>query len=166
MSRSEVPQRKPASSPAQESQDLSLDGLPKLQALMQGPDGPALLNELRQLLAREPRRARRFRRSLFARLQIQADEPPEVAVVRDLSESGVRLQLGTASRLDVMQARNVILEMRLPGTAFVRCEAKLVRVVAHHDKGVDLAFSFIKDAGHEQGLADLLERLAMDAEQT
>jgi hypothetical protein len=142
------------------AESLSLDQTPKLRALAEGPDGPEILSELQALLRRESLRAPRYERDLFARLRISPDSPPEVAVVRDLSWSGVRLELGSSAHLDVMQARTVSLEMRLPGSEFVSCEATLVRVVEHRPNGVELAFAFVTDATRDPAFDELLERLA------
>jgi hypothetical protein len=143
---------------------LPLDGLPRLKSLVSGPDGAEILEELHQLLQRGPARARRFRRDLFARIRADPREHPDVAIVRDISASGVRLQLATTAQLDVMQARTVSIEMRLPGMPFVNCEAKLVRVIEHHKNGVDLAFSFSDSVTEDPALQELLEQLAADAD--
>jgi hypothetical protein len=143
---------------------LFLDDLPRLKALVSGPDGDELLKELETLLHREPQRARRFQRDLFARVRADPEEAPEVAIVRDISRSGVRLQLASSARLDVIKAHNVFIEMRLPGAQFVSCEATLVRVVERHEKGVELAFSFAGKTLPDPGLEALLEQLAARAE--
>jgi hypothetical protein len=62
-----------------------------------------------------------------------------------------------------MQARAVSIEMRLPGTPFVNCEARLVRVVAHRENGVELAFSFVRGPDQDPRLETLLEGLAARA---
>jgi hypothetical protein len=121
------------------------------------------LEELHQLLQRGPARARRFRRDLFARIRADSGEHPDVAIVRDISASGVRLQLATTAQLDVMQTSTVWIEMRLPGMPFVNCEAKLVRVIEHHRNGVELAFSFVDDVADDPAFEELLERLAAEA---
>lgn len=89
--------------------------MPKLRALIEGPDGPEILAELQKLVRRESIRAPRYERDLFARIRVSPDAPPEIAVIRDLSRSGVRLELGSSAHLDVMQARTVSIEMRLRG---------------------------------------------------
>jgi hypothetical protein len=139
---------------------LSLDQTPKLRALVEGPDGPEILLELQKLLRRESIRAPRYARDLFARIRVAPDAAPEVAVVRDLSRSGARIELSASAHLDVMQARTVSIEMRLPGGSFVNCEATLVRVVEHHQKGVELAFAFAAGVQYDPGFNALLERLA------
>jgi hypothetical protein len=136
--------------------------MPKLEALVAGPDGNAILAELQRLLRREPPRAPRFQRKLFARIRVDPEQPPEIAIVRDISRSGVRLQLAPTTCLDVMQARAISIEMRLPGSPFVNCEATLVRVVAHHENGVELAFSFIGAGQRSPDLEALLEQLAAE----
>ena len=143
-----------------DSSSPSLEGLPRLQALVRGPDGADILSELKRLVARQPQRAPRYRRDLLARIRIGEERPPEVAVVRDISASGVRLRIPASAHLDVVQARQVTLEMRLPGSAFVTCMAALVRVVEHQANAVELAFSL------QRGTADpafeaLLARLAV-----
>jgi hypothetical protein len=142
---------------------LPLDGLPLLKALVDGPNGHEIVAELHRLLElnpqREPRRAHRYHRNLFARIRVDPSGPREVAIVRDISESGVRLQLTASAHLDVMRARSISIEMRLPGTPFVQCEATLVRVVEHHENGVDLAFTFVA-GGRGPGFEALLEQLA------
>jgi hypothetical protein len=143
---------------------LPLDGLPRLKSLVSGPDGAEILEELHQLLQRGPARARRFRRDLFARIRADPREHPDVAIVRDISASGVRLQLATTAQLDVMQANTVWIEMRLPGMPFVTCEAKLVRVIDHHKTGVELAFSFADHVADEPEFEELLEQLAAESE--
>lgn len=142
---------------------LSLDQTPRLRALVEGPDGAEILAELHKLVRRDPARATRYERNLFARIRVGADAPPEVAVVRDLSRSGVRLELSAAAHLDVMNARTVAIEMRLPGSAFVSCEATLVRVGEHHANGLELAFSFTQATQDDPAFHALLERLAAHA---
>jgi hypothetical protein len=142
---------------------LRLDGLPHLQALIRGPQGDEILAELQLLLGREPRRAPRFQRDLFARIRINPEQPPEVAVVRDISRSGVRLQLSASAHLDVMQARTLFIEMRLPGARFTTCAATLVRVVEHRENGVELAFSFVDGAERDPAFDALLDQLAAKA---
>jgi PilZ domain-containing protein len=149
----------PKKEPESERQ-LSLEGLPRLEALVQGVDGSEILRELRQLLRREPRRAPRYRRDLFARIRVDPSEPLEVAIVRDVSRTGVRLRLASSAHLDVVQTRTVIIEMRLPGAPFVACEARLVRVGEHHENGVELAFSFVRNPDQHPTLDALLEGLA------
>ncbi len=142
---------------------MSLADLPLLQTLIQGPDGADIMRELQRLVSREPRRAPRFQRSLFARVRVSAKEAPEVAVIRDISESGVRLQLSSSAHLDVQRARTICIEMRLPGGSFVNCEATLVRVVGHLETGVELAFSFSAASQSNPELAALLAHLASAA---
>jgi hypothetical protein len=142
------------------SERLQLDGLPHLQALVGGPQGDEILAELALLLGRQPRRAPRFQRDLFARIRINPEQPPEIAVVRDISRSGVRLRLSASAHLDVMQARTLSIEMRLPGARFTTCAATLVRVVEHHKNGVELAFSFVDGADRDPAFDALLEELA------
>lgn len=152
------PQSDPASSEALPR--LCLDQTPKLRALVEGPDGPEILRELQRLLRREPARATRYERDLFARIHVSADDPPEIAIIRDLSRSGARLELGASARLDVMRARTVSIEMRLPGTPFVTREATLVRVVERRENGVELAFSFVDSAEQDPAFDTLIARLA------
>ncbi|HTV22798.1 MAG TPA: PilZ domain-containing protein [Polyangiaceae bacterium] len=139
---------------------LSLDQTPRLRALVEGPEGDEILAELHKLVRREPARATRYERNLFARIRAEPDAPPEIAVVRDLSRSGVRLELSSSAHLDVMNARTVAIEMRLPGSPFVSCEATLVRVGEHLANGVELAFSFTQSSQDDPAFAALLERLA------
>jgi hypothetical protein len=141
---------------------LQLDGLPHLQALIRGPQGDQILTELQTLLRREPRRSPRFQRDLFARIRVKPEQPPEIAVVRDISRSGVRLRLSGAAHLDVMQARRIVIEMRLPGTPFATCSATLVRVVEHHLNGVELAFSFVEATDRDPAFDALLKQLAAE----
>jgi PilZ domain-containing protein len=159
MHRARQLERPPTKEPGGE-RELSLAGLPRLEALVQGAGGAGILEELRQLLQREPLRAPRYRRDLFARVRIDPDEPLEVAIVRDVSRTGVRLRLASSARLDVVQATTVLIEMRLPGTPFVTCEARLVRVGDRHENGVDLAFSFVRNPDQHPMLEALLQRLA------
>lgn len=139
---------------------LSLEHSPKLRALLDGPDGAAILLELEALLQREPARAPRYARDLFARVRASPDTPPEVAVVRDLSRSGVRLELGASAHLDAMHARPVLIEVRLPGMPFARREATLVRVVERRESGVELAFAFVAEGADDPAFEALLARLA------
>lgn len=155
-----APKPQPEATTADLDPRLSLERFPKLHALVQGPDGPEILLELQKLVHREPSRATRYERDLFARIHVAPEEPPEIAVIRDLSRSGARLELSASARLDVMRARTVSIEMRLPGTPFVTREATLVRVVERRDNGVELAFSFIDSAGHDPAFDTLLGRLA------
>ena len=145
---------------------LALDGYPLLQALLRGPDGEALRDELLRLVHREPRRAQRFQRDLFARIRSEPDGPPEIAIVRDISQSGVRLELSASAHLDVMHTRSVFIEMRLPRAPFVTCEATLVRVVEHHQNGVELAFTFVRPAGSDPAFEALLAQLASTVPKT
>lgn len=139
---------------------LSLDQTPKLRALVEGPEGQEILVELQRLLRRESVRAPRYARDLLARIRVSPDAALEIAVVRDISKSGVRLELGASARLDVMGARTVSIEMRLPGMGFVSRDATLVRVVERREKGVELAFSFSESAEEDAAFDALLERLA------
>jgi hypothetical protein len=141
---------------------LSREQTPKLCALLEGPDGPEILAELQKLLRRESVRAPRYERDLFARIRVSPEAPPEIAVIRDMSRSGVRLELGSSVQLDIMQARTVSIDMRLPGMAFVSCEASLVRVVEHHANGVELAFAFVDGVQHDPAFGELVERLASE----
>jgi hypothetical protein len=154
------------SAQAPEATGSFLDDLPRLKALVSGPDGEEILAELQKLSCREPQRARRFQRDMFARIRADPQDPPEVAIVRDVSRSGVRLQVASSARLDVIRARNVFIEMRLPGAQFVSCEATLVRVVEHHQNGVELAFSFARSTGIDPALEELLAQLAAKAERS
>ena len=138
----------------------SLEGLPRLQALVRGPDGADILSELKRLVARQPQRAPRYRRDLLARIRIDADRPLEVAVVRDISASGVRLRVPASAHLDVVQARQVTLEMRLPGNPFVTCTAALVRVVERQENAVELAFS-LQRTQSDPAFEALLSQLAV-----
>jgi hypothetical protein len=142
---------------------LQLNDLPHLQALIRGPQGDEIVAELQLLLGREPRRAPRFQRDLYARIRINPEQPPEIAVVRDISRSGVRLLLSASAHLDVMQARALFIEMRLPGARFTTCAATLVRVVEHHENGVELAFSFVDGPDRDTAFDALLEHLAAEA---
>jgi hypothetical protein len=148
------------SSEATAQHHLSLDETPKLRALVEGPDGPEILAELQKLLRRESLRAPRYERDLLARVRSSPGSTPEVAVIRDLSRSGARLELGSSAQLDVMQARTVSIEMRLPGMGFVSREATLVRVVEHRQNGVELAFSFVEGMAPDPGFEELMRRLA------
>jgi hypothetical protein len=139
---------------------LSLDQTPKLRALVEGPEGPEILAELQKLLRRESVRAPRYERDLFARVRVSRDAAPEIAVVRDLSRSGVRLELSASAHLDVMHARTVSLEMRLPGMPFVCREATLVRVGEQRTQGVELAFAFVGEVQHDAAFDELVEHLA------
>jgi hypothetical protein len=69
------------------------------------------------------------------------------------------LQLSASAHLDVVQARTILIEMRLPGTPFTSCEATLVRVVEHHKNGVELAFSFVDAAARDPAFDALLQQL-------
>lgn len=139
---------------------LSLEGLPKLQALVQGPDGADILLELERLVARQAQRAPRYRRDLLARIRAGNGRPPEVAVVRDISATGVRLRIPASVQLDVVEARQVTLEMRLPGGPFVSCAAALVRVVERRDNAVELAFSLLR-SGPDPAFDALLAQLSL-----
>jgi len=139
---------------------LSLDQTPRLRALVEGPDGAEILLELQKLMRREPARATRYERNLFARIRVGPDAPSEVAVIRDLSRSGARLELSSSAHLDVTRAGTVAIEIRLPGSPFVSCDATLVRVVAHHANGVELAFAFTQSTQDDPAFAALLEHLA------
>jgi hypothetical protein len=128
--------------------------------LVEGPDGAEILLELQKLLRRESLRAPRYERDLFARVRVAPDAAPEVAIIHDLSRSGARLELDSSAQLDVLRTRSVQIEMRLPGTAFVNCEATLVRVVEHRASGVELAFAFVGAERHDPAFEALLDRLA------
>lgn len=160
------PSSAPAPSPSNQTADvapqLSLAELPLLQALVLGAGGASILRELEQLTSRESQRARRFGRSLFARVEGRPGEPPEVAVVCDISETGVRLRVSPAAQLDLMQARNVWVEVRRPGAAFVRCDARLVRVAGYGSHGVELAFAFSQEAQRQPALHEMLRQLAKE----
>ena len=139
---------------------LSLEHTPRLRALVEGPDGAEILQELKKLVRRDLVRATRYERNLLARIRVGSEAPPEIAVVRDLSKTGVRLELAASAQLDVIKARAVTIEMRLPGSPFVSCEATLVRVSEHHSNGVELAFAFAHGVESDPAFAALLGGVA------
>lgn len=153
---------RPQADPTSEAKPprLSLDQTPKLRALVEGPDGPEILAELQKLLRRESIRAPRYERDLFARVRVSPDAAPEIAVIRDLSRSGARLELSSSAHLDVMQARTVSIEMRLPGMAFVNRDATLVRVGEQRAQGVELAFAFVGGSAQDSAFDELVDYLA------
>jgi hypothetical protein len=112
---------------------------------------------------RRSERARRYRRDLLAGVYSTAKEPPEVAVVRDISESGLRVRLDASARFDVVRTRNPWIELRLPGAPFVRCAVTFVRVAEHRPDGVELAFALSDEAQRDPALQALLARLREEA---
>jgi hypothetical protein len=137
-----------------------LDESPRLQALIAGPDGAAILSELLRLVERQQQRAPRYGKPLFARLRAEGTEAAEVAVLRDISASGVRLQLPTSAQLDVLRARHVWIEIRVPGSPPLELGATLVRVAAQRENGTELAFQFSDESQKDPRLHALLARLA------
>jgi hypothetical protein len=141
-----------------------LSNLPRLRALVEGPDGAALLEELHRLVHGSGARAPRYRHKLFARVRSEGASVPEVAIVVDISASGVCLELSPSAELDALHAQRVTIETRLPGCDTVRLTATLVRVAGQGQVGTSLAFRFDEASQRDPGLHGLLERLSDDVE--
>jgi hypothetical protein len=139
-----------------------LEDYPRLQALIGGAGGAEILSELLRLVERQHQRAPRYGKALLARLRADGSESVEVAVLRDISASGVRLQLPTSAQLDVVRARQVWIEARVPGSSPLELAATLVRVAAQRDNGTELAFQFSDESRKDPRLHALLARLARE----
>lgn len=139
-----------------------LEDCPRLQALIAGADGAEILSELRRLLERQHQRAPRYGKPLLGRLRTEGMDVPEVAVLRDISASGVRLQLPASAQVDVLRARQVWIEARMPGHPPLELGATLVRVAARRENGTELAFQFSEESRKDPRLHALLARLARE----
>lgn len=139
-----------------------LEDYPRLQALVGGVDGAEILSELLRLLDRQHQRAPRYGKPLLARLRTEGAQTEEVAVLRDISASGVRLQLPSSAQLDVVRARQVMIEARVPGSPPLELAATLVRVAAQRENGTELAFQFSDESRKDPRLHALLARLARE----
>ncbi|MEY4546560.1 MAG: hypothetical protein RL685_2755 [Pseudomonadota bacterium] len=132
---------------------------PRLRALIAGPDGAEILSELLRLVERQQQRAPRYGKPMFARLRAEGAEDAEVVVLRDISASGVRLQLPTSAQLDLLLA-HVWIEVRVPGSPPLELGATLVRVAAQRENGTELAFQFSDESRKDPRLHALLAHLA------
>lgn len=150
----------PSTSDAPSAVPAWLEDSPRLRALIAGPDGEEILSELLRLMERPQQRAPRYGKPLFARVRAEGTEVAEVALLRDISASGVRLQLPTSAQLDVLRARNVRIEIRVPGSIPLELGATLVRVAAQRENGTELAFQFSDESRMDPRLHALLARLA------
>jgi hypothetical protein len=139
-----------------------LEDYPRLQALISGVDGAEILSELLRLIERQQQRAPRYGKPMLARLRAEGAETEEVAVLRDISASGVRLQLPSSAQLDVLRARQVRIEARVPGSPPLELGATLVRVAAQRENGTELAFQFSDESRKDPRLHALLARLARE----
>lgn len=139
-----------------------LEGCPRLQALIAEEGGAEILSELRRVVERQRQRAPRYGKPLLARLRTEGSEQEEVAVLRDISASGVRLQLPSSAQLDVVRARQVWIEARVPGSPPLELCATLVRVAAQRENGTELAFQFSEESTKDPRLHALLARLARE----
>lgn len=137
-----------------------LEDCPRLQALVAGEDGAQILAELLKIVERQHQRAPRYGKPMLARLRTDGADFAEVAVLRDISASGVRLQLPASAQLDVLRARHVWIEARVPGSPPLELGATLVRVAAQRENGTELAFQFSDASQKDPRLHALLGRLA------
>ena len=137
---------------------LSLSSFPLLrEALLR--EGQALRSELLEFAhALQYKRAPRVRRNLMARIHIGDGDVPEVAIMRDLSATGVRLWVDGCHSFDAANAQPYFIEVRIPGSrGYVGLQARLVRVAEHgRERGVELGFSFV-DANGNSDLQHLLQ---------
>ncbi|MDD9946910.1 MAG: PilZ domain-containing protein [Myxococcales bacterium] len=124
--------------------ELSLEAFPLLtEAIAKG--GRRMRSELLEFaMAARWKRAPRIKRNLMARVYLHQDEIPDVAIVRDISESGVRVWVDRGCSLDAA-VTGTIMEIKVPGTReYVAVTAELVRVVdAKTRRGMELAFRFV-----------------------
>lgn len=135
--------------------ELSLAAFPKLAAALDR-DGEPLRAELIEFaMAARWKRAPRIRRGLIARLYLEDEEVPEVAVVRDISTTGVRVWVDRRCRIDVAGGP-FRLAVKVPGaTEYVPATADLVRVAsAASSRGLELAFRFRETSAALLALAD------------
>lgn len=146
--------------PLERSLGVSLVAFPLLRAALE-QHGAALRIELLEFAhALHYNRAPRWKRNLLARITVNDSGVPEVAVVRDLSESGVRLWVEGEQGFDATRVEPYPVEIRVPGSrAYVCTLARLVRVhVTDRGRGAELAFSFTEETDQE-GLRHLLEKV-------
>lgn len=135
--------------------ELSLAAFPYLAAALDR-DGEPLRAELIEFaMAARWKRAPRIRRGLIARLYLEDEEVPEVAVVRDISTTGVRVWVDRRCRIDVAGGP-FRLAVKVPGaTEYVPATADLVRVAsAASSRGLELAFRFRDTSAALLALAD------------
>ena len=138
----ERPSEAPAADIFQEL-EIALDAFPHLAAVL-ATGGAALRSELVEFaMAVRWKRAPRIKRSLVARVYLNEDEVPDMAIVRDISESGVCLWVDRGMPIDT--ATSLVMEIKVPGTReYVAVTAELVRVVnPQARRGMELAFKFV-----------------------
>lgn len=123
--------------------ELSLDAFPHLAAALQR-EGAGLRAELIEFaMAARWKRAPRIKRGLIARIYFNGDDVPEVAVVRDISTTGVRVWVDRGRTIDAA-AGPFEMAIKVPGSReYVPVTADLVRVAdAVPSRGLELAFRF------------------------
>lgn len=137
---------------------VSLDAFPLLRQALENHGAPFRTELLEFAHTVQYQRAPRVKRSLVARVYV---DPlvPEVAVVRDLSESGVRLWVGVEAGFEAGRAEPYKLEVKVPGSRrYLSMSARLVRVAREDTRrGIELAFQFTSPL-EAQSLNDLIER--------
>lgn len=143
---------------------LSLEAFPLLRAAL-AQHGAQLRSELLEFAhALQYKRAPRLKRNLMARVHLTDSDVPEVAVVRDLSATGVRLWVDGDRPFNAASSSAYELEIRVPGSrSYVRTFACLVRIVSHdRGRGAELAFSFTEatDPSLLQHLLDKIQQAA------
>lgn len=135
--------------------ELSLSAFPNLAAAVDRAGEPLRAELIEFAMAVRWKRAPRIRRGLIARLYLGEEEVPEVAVVRDISTTGVRVWVDRRCRIDVAGGP-FRLSVKVPGaTEYVPATADLVRVAsAASAKGLELAFRFRETSAALLALAD------------
>ena len=152
----------PTDDPIERRIGISLQTFPLLRKVLD-KHGEALRSELLEFAhALHYKRATRVRRNLVARIFVENDYP-EVAVVRDVSESGVRLWMDGDQSLDASRQEPYRLEVKVPGSRnYLAMQAQLVRVVEHRgERGLELAFRFTSPL-EVQALQQLIARVSSD----
>lgn len=122
---------------------VSLEMFPTLRAALE-EHGEVFRGELMEFAhALHYKRAPRVRRSLVAHVFTGGDVP-EVAVVRDISETGVRLWVDGDQAFDAGHQNLYRIEVKVPGSRrYISMRAQLVRVAENQrERGVELAFRF------------------------
>jgi hypothetical protein len=136
----------PAARPPARTEDLGLRTMvtpidyPGLAALLDGPDGPRLVDEIARLLSGT--KARAHRRSIKRMARLRCGDYNEVVLLKDLSATGVRLLIRGDQALDI----RTMLDMRLTvQLAKERCTIplSLVRLCGMDGGQIDLACRFL-----------------------
>ena len=142
-----------------------LSDYPRLKAIVNGGDQALKAELVEFVLATRYERAPRRRRVLLASMTLR-DDQHSVAIVRDISETGIRLWVDGEDPVDAASAEPVRVEVKIPGSDVVAAmDAVLVRVAGTPQKrGIELAFQFKLDDTSRAQLERLLASVDTEPE--